>query len=95
MGQSIHNASVGRVPVLMVAGLSPITQEGEMLGSRTEYVAQEYAGDVVAADRIQVHSLDSGCTRPKRHCQTVLQIYRGDPCCSQCRANREQSTSDL
>uniref|UniRef100_A0A0B7KBA4 Uncharacterized protein n=1 Tax=Bionectria ochroleuca TaxID=29856 RepID=A0A0B7KBA4_BIOOC len=38
MGQSIHNASVGRVPVLMFAGLSPITQEGEMLGSRTEFI---------------------------------------------------------
>lgn len=37
MGQSIHNASVSRVPVLMFAGLSPVTQEGEMLGSRTEY----------------------------------------------------------
>lgn len=37
MGQSIHNASVARVPVLMFAGLSPVTQEGEMLGSRTEY----------------------------------------------------------
>ncbi|KAH7137813.1 putative thiamine pyrophosphate enzyme [Dactylonectria macrodidyma] len=38
MGQSIHNASTGRVPVLMFAGLSPITQEGEMLGSRTEFI---------------------------------------------------------
>ncbi|WAO91411.1 Pyruvate decarboxylase [Fusarium falciforme] len=38
MGQSIHNASIGRVPVLMFAGLSPITQEGELLGSRTEFI---------------------------------------------------------
>ncbi|KAK5062892.1 hypothetical protein LTR84_004968 [Exophiala bonariae] len=38
MGQSIHNASVSRVPVLMFAGLSPVTQEGEMLGSRTEFI---------------------------------------------------------
>ncbi|KAE8378267.1 hypothetical protein BDV26DRAFT_304392 [Aspergillus bertholletiae] len=37
MGQSIHNASVGRVPVLCFAGLSPFTQNGELLGSRTEY----------------------------------------------------------
>ncbi|KAI9154773.1 NAD-dependent aldehyde dehydrogenase [Paramyrothecium foliicola] len=29
---------MGRVPVLMFAGLSPITQEGEMLGSRTEFI---------------------------------------------------------
>ncbi|KAJ9654960.1 hypothetical protein H2198_006074 [Neophaeococcomyces mojaviensis] len=38
MGQSIHNASVTRVPVLMFAGISPVTQEGEMLGSRTEFI---------------------------------------------------------
>ena len=37
MGQSIHNASVGRVPVLCFAGMSPFTQDGELLGSRTEY----------------------------------------------------------
>lgn len=36
MGQSIHNASVSRVPVLCFAGLSPFTQNGELLGSRTE-----------------------------------------------------------
>ncbi|KAL6709795.1 hypothetical protein ACN47E_000580 [Coniothyrium glycines] len=38
MGQSIHNASMGRVPVLMFAGLTPITAEGEMPGSRTEFI---------------------------------------------------------
>lgn len=37
LGQSIHNASIGRVPVLCFAGLSPFTQRGELLGSRTEY----------------------------------------------------------
>ncbi|KAE8308095.1 hypothetical protein BDV41DRAFT_583891 [Aspergillus transmontanensis] len=41
MGQSIHNASVGRVPVLCFAGLSPFTQNGELLGSRTEYEVRE------------------------------------------------------
>ncbi|KAJ5122196.1 Thiamine pyrophosphate enzyme C-terminal TPP-binding [Penicillium atrosanguineum] len=38
MGQSIHNASIGRVPVLCFAGLSPFTQRGELLGSRTEFI---------------------------------------------------------
>ncbi|KAJ5467108.1 Thiamine pyrophosphate enzymeC-terminal TPP-binding [Penicillium sp. IBT 31633x] len=38
MGQSIHNASISRVPVLCFAGLSPFTQNGEMLGSRTEFI---------------------------------------------------------
>jgi len=37
MGQAIHNAAVGRVPVLCFAGLTPFTDSGEMLGSRTEY----------------------------------------------------------
>ncbi|PLB50077.1 acetolactate synthase [Aspergillus steynii IBT 23096] len=38
LGAAIHNASIGRAPVLIFAGLSPITQEGEMRGSRTEYI---------------------------------------------------------
>ncbi|KAL2828550.1 putative thiamine pyrophosphate enzyme [Aspergillus pseudoustus] len=38
MGQSIHNASVSRVPVLCFAGLSPFTQNGELFGSRTEFI---------------------------------------------------------
>ncbi|KAJ5152279.1 thiamine pyrophosphate enzyme N-terminal TPP binding domain-containing protein [Penicillium capsulatum] len=38
LGQSVHNASVGRVPVLCFAGLSPFTQRGELLGSRTEFI---------------------------------------------------------
>ncbi|KAJ6023942.1 hypothetical protein N7540_004739 [Penicillium herquei] len=38
LGQSIHNASVARVPVLCFAGLSPFTQRGELRGSRTEFI---------------------------------------------------------
>ncbi|GLI72534.1 hypothetical protein PoHVEF18_000711 [Penicillium ochrochloron] len=38
LGQSIHNASIGRVPVLCFAGLSPYTQRGELTGSRTEFI---------------------------------------------------------
>lgn len=38
LGAAIHNASIGRVPVLIFAGLSPYTQEGELNGSRTEYM---------------------------------------------------------
>lgn len=36
LGAAIHNASTGRAPVLIFAGLSPYTIEGEMRGSRTE-----------------------------------------------------------
>ena len=38
LGAGIHNASCGRAPVLIFAGLSPVTLEGEMRGSRTEYI---------------------------------------------------------
>ena len=38
LGAAVHNASTGRAPVLVFAGLSPYTIEGEMRGSRTEYI---------------------------------------------------------
>ncbi|KAH7038316.1 thiamine pyrophosphate enzyme, N-terminal TPP binding domain-containing protein [Microdochium trichocladiopsis] len=38
LGAAVHNASCGRAPVLVFAGLSPFTLEGEMRGSRTEYI---------------------------------------------------------
>jgi thiamine pyrophosphate-dependent acetolactate synthase large subunit-like protein len=38
LGAAVHNASVGRAPVLIFAGLSPYTIEGELRGSRTEFI---------------------------------------------------------
>ena len=38
LGAAVHNASCGRAPILIFAGLSPITLEGEYRGSRTEYI---------------------------------------------------------
>ncbi|KAK8875218.1 thiamine pyrophosphate enzyme [Apiospora arundinis] len=38
LGQGVHNASVGRVPVFIFAGLCPYTEAGELTGSRTEYM---------------------------------------------------------
>lgn len=38
LGAAVHNASIARVPVLIFAGLSPYTLEGELRGSRTEYI---------------------------------------------------------
>ncbi|KAG7007585.1 hypothetical protein G7Y79_00009g026940 [Physcia stellaris] len=38
LGPAIHNASCGRAPVLIFAGLSPYTLEGELHGSRTEFI---------------------------------------------------------
>jgi acetolactate synthase-1/2/3 large subunit len=38
LGGAVHNVARGRVPVLIVAGLTPATQEGELPGSRTEFI---------------------------------------------------------
>lgn len=38
LGAAVHNASCGRAPVLIFAGLSPYTIDGELTGSRTEYI---------------------------------------------------------
>ncbi|MDE2575931.1 MAG: thiamine pyrophosphate-requiring protein [Rhodospirillales bacterium] len=35
---AVHNAAKGRVPVLILAGASPYTQEGELRGSRNEFI---------------------------------------------------------
>jgi thiamine pyrophosphate-dependent acetolactate synthase large subunit-like protein len=38
LGAAVHNASCGRAPVLIFAGLSPYTTHGEYRGSRTEFI---------------------------------------------------------
>ncbi|SDI38125.1 acetolactate synthase-1/2/3 large subunit [Alteribacillus persepolensis] len=38
LGGAVHNASRSRVPVLIFAGASPYTQEGELTGSRNEFI---------------------------------------------------------
>ncbi|MCD1643393.1 thiamine pyrophosphate-requiring protein [Aurantimonas coralicida] len=35
---AVHNAARGRVPMLIFAGASPFTQEGELRGSRNEFI---------------------------------------------------------
>jgi acetolactate synthase-1/2/3 large subunit len=35
---AVHNAAKGRVPVVIMAGMSPATQEGEARGSRNEFI---------------------------------------------------------
>jgi acetolactate synthase-1/2/3 large subunit len=35
---AVHNAAKARVPVLLLAGTSPMTQEGELRGTRNEFV---------------------------------------------------------
>ncbi len=38
LGGAVHNAAKGRVPMLIFAGASPFTQDGEMRGSRNEFI---------------------------------------------------------
>lgn len=38
LGCAMHNASVARCPVIVFAGLSPYNLEGELRGSRTEFI---------------------------------------------------------
>jgi acetolactate synthase-1/2/3 large subunit len=38
LGGMLHNAAKGRVPVLIFAGASPYTQDGELPGSRNEFI---------------------------------------------------------
>lgn len=35
---AVHNAACGRIPMLVFAGASPFTQEGEVRGSRNEFI---------------------------------------------------------
>lgn len=38
LGGAVHNAAKGRVPILVLAGTSPFTQEGELKGTRNEFI---------------------------------------------------------
>ncbi|MGO4395509.1 thiamine pyrophosphate-requiring protein [Variovorax sp. M-6] len=38
LGCSIHNAARGRVPAIIVAGLSPVSVSGDRVGARTEFI---------------------------------------------------------
>jgi acetolactate synthase-1/2/3 large subunit len=38
MAGAVHNVAKGRIPVLIFAGASPFTQEGELKGSRNEFI---------------------------------------------------------
>jgi thiamine pyrophosphate-dependent acetolactate synthase large subunit-like protein len=38
LGSAVHNASVGRCPILVFAGMTPVTEDGSIRGSRTEYM---------------------------------------------------------
>ena len=38
LGCSVHNAGRGRIPAIIIAGLSPLTDKGERIGDRNEFI---------------------------------------------------------
>ena len=38
LGGSVHNAAPGRVPAIVIAGLSPVTDGGDRVGTRNEFI---------------------------------------------------------
>ena len=38
LGASVHNAARGRIPAIVVAGLSPVSCDPSVLGHRNEYI---------------------------------------------------------
>ena len=38
LGGSVHNAARGRIPAIIVAGLSPVTLSGDRVGTRNEFI---------------------------------------------------------
>lgn len=38
LGCSVHNAGRGRIPAIIIAGLSPLTDQGERVGKRNEFI---------------------------------------------------------
>lgn len=82
LGAAVHNASAGRAPVLVFAGISPITQDGEMRGSRTEFI--HWIQDVPDQKQIVAQycryaaELKTGAN-VKQMVNRALQFARSDP----------------
>ncbi|KAK1516662.1 thiamine pyrophosphate enzyme [Colletotrichum paranaense] len=82
LGAAVHNSSCGRAPVLVFAGLSPFTIEGEMRGSRTEYI--HWIQDVPDQKQIvSQYCRYSGelktATNVKQMVNRALQFSKSDP----------------
>jgi acetolactate synthase-1/2/3 large subunit len=82
LGGAIHNAARGRVPVLIFAGLSPMTQDGELPGSRTEFIhwLQDSADQrgILRGYAKYDHEIRTG-RNVKQLVHRALQIARSEP----------------
>jgi acetolactate synthase-1/2/3 large subunit len=79
---AVHNAAKGRVPVLVLAGTSPATQEGELRGSRNEFIQwiQDVADQrgIVRGYTTYDHEIRFGANA-KQIVHRALQIAHSDP----------------
>ena len=82
LGGAVHNVARGRAPVLIFAGMSPSTQEGELRGSRNEFI--HWLQDVPDQRAIvrqymkYTHEIRSGRNVEQIVCR-ALQLARSDP----------------
>jgi acetolactate synthase I/II/III large subunit len=82
LGGAVHNAARGRVPVLILAGLSPVTQHGELPGTRNEFIhwlqdTADQAG-LVRGYVKYAHEIRSG-RNARQLVHRALQIARSEP----------------
>jgi acetolactate synthase-1/2/3 large subunit len=82
LGGAVHNAARGRVPVLILAGLSPMTAEGELPGSRNEFIhwlqdSADQAG-LVRGYVKYAHEIRTGANAGQL-VHRALQIARSEP----------------
>jgi acetolactate synthase-1/2/3 large subunit len=82
LGGAVHNVSRGRVPVLILAGLSPVTAEGELPGGRNEFIhwlqdTADQAG-IVRGYVKYAHEIRAG-RNAKQLVHRALQIARSEP----------------
>jgi acetolactate synthase-1/2/3 large subunit len=79
---ALHNAMRGRAPVLIFAGLSPATQEGELVGSRNEFI--HWLQDVpdqrgIVRQYVKYEQELRTSANVKQLVHRALQISRSDP----------------
>jgi acetolactate synthase-1/2/3 large subunit len=82
LGGAVHNVARGRVPVLILAGLSPVTAGGELTGSRNEFIhwLQDTADQtgIVRGYVKYAHEVRTG-RNARQLVHRALQIARSDP----------------
>lgn len=82
LGAAVHNSSTGRAPVFVFAGLSPFTLDGELRGSRTEFI--HWIQDVPDQKQIVAQycrysgEIKTG-TNVKQMVNRALQFAKSDP----------------